>query len=249
MIKEFFVGIASYNKAFSFLFRPALLRNVLYTGAISLALAFLMFVGIAILGVKAVSEITHIPKNAPESKSILAAFMALLPFIFSILLVFTLYKNVVLIFCSPFLSIISAKTEILLTGNENVNESSWKELMYEIWRGIRMALWASFQELKITLPLMLLNFIPVVGNIAAFASIFLVQSYFSGANNLDFTLERRKHNMEESVKIIHENRALVTGSGFIFMVLMYIPFIGFLIAPALAVISATILYVEDIQKT
>jgi CysZ protein len=247
MITNFLLGIKSYSKSANFFFHPNIFKYVVRTAIVSLALALLLGVILLYTGIKGIMDLTEIPENTPKLEVISRVISALLPFIIELVIVFTLYKNVVLTFCAPFLSSISSETEKLLRGEENAIESSWAQLLKEIWRGIRMALWATFQELIITLPLLLLNFIPVIGNIAAFVLIFLVQSYFSGANNLDFTLERRQHNVQESLTIIKKNKSLVTGSGFVFMLIMYIPLIGFIIAPALSVISATILYVEELQ--
>jgi len=247
MIQNFFLGIKSYSQAITFFSHPKIFKYVLRTAIVSLGLAILLFVGLLYFGIKGIMGATAIPENATDGQKLMDIIKAFLPFLIGLVAVFTLYKNIVITVCSPFLSSISAETEILLKGKEQVDESSWAQLMQEIWRGIRMALSTTFQELIITLPLLLLNFIPIIGNIAAFVLIFLVQSYFSGANNLDFTLERRRHGVAESLEIVKKNRALVTGSGFVFMLMMYIPFIGFFIAPALAVISATILYVQEVK--
>lgn len=247
MIKNFFLGISSYDKAFSLFFHPRIFKYVIRTAMVSLILAFVMFALIVYSGAQAIIGITSIPESASNVEKLSRVITEVFPLLIWLVIAFTLYKNIVLTVCSPFLSAISSETEVLLKGKEDVNESSWAQLLREIWRSIRMALWATFQELKYTLPLLLLNFIPIIGNFAAFILIFLVQSYFSGANNLDFTLERRKHDVRESLAIIKNNQALVTGSGAVFMLIMYIPFVGFLVAPALAVISATVLYVEEIK--
>jgi len=62
--------------------------------------------------------------------------------------------------------------------------------MQQLMRGIRINVRNLLLELLITLPVLLLNLIPVIGSIIATVILFLTQSYYAGFGNMDYTLER-----------------------------------------------------------
>ena len=93
---------------------------------------------------------------------------------------------------------------------------------------------------------MLLGLIPIIGFFSA-ALLFLMQAYFAGFGNMDYTLERH-YNYKMSVKFVKQNRGLATGNGIIFMLFLLIPVIGVILVLPLSVTAATIVTVEKIQE-
>ena len=65
-----------------------------------------------------------------------------------------------------------------------------------------------------------------------------VQSFYAGFGNIDYTLERHL-NVRNSIRLVRVNKGLALGNGLVFMGLLAIG-IGFLIAPPLAAVAATI---------
>ena len=57
---------------------------------------------------------------------------------------------------------------------------------------------------------------------------------------LDYTCERRKMNMEKSIDFVSQHKGLAVGNGIVFYCFHVIPIIGWVLAPAYAVIAATI---------
>ncbi|WP_346881994.1 EI24 domain-containing protein [uncultured Algibacter sp.] len=155
-----------------------------------------------------------------------------------------LYKHIIMALSAPFMSPVSEKIEAHLTGNINHNhrKTSFKE---QLWRGIRINVRNLFMELLITLPLLILKFIPVV-NIFSTVMLFSVQSYYAGFGNMDYTLERHfKYN--QSTAFVRKNRGLAIGNGIVFILFLLIPVIGVILVLPLSVTAATLKTVEQLK--
>lgn len=152
-----------------------------------------------------------------------------------------LYKHIIMALSSPFMSPVSEKIEAYFTGQpaKNAINSSFTT---QLLRGIRISLRNLSQELLFTIPILLLKFIPVV-NIFSTALLFLVQAYYAGFGNMDYTLERH-FTYKESVSFIRKNRGLAIGNGIGFLLLLFIPVIGVILVLPLSVTSASVISVD-----
>jgi CysZ protein len=94
---------------------------------------------------------------------------------------------------------------------------------------------------------MLASFVfPVIAPFAA-VLLFLIQSYYAGFGNMDYTLERH-FNFQESIAFVRQHKGIAIGNGIIFIGLILIG-IGFLIAPSFSTVAATIETVKAIENT
>lgn len=173
-----------------------------------------------------------------------ATFKAISTFIGGIIIFaigILLYKHIIMALSSPFMSPVSEKIEAYYTGQpakNYINTSFTKQL----FRGIRISLRNLSQELLFTIPILLLKFIPVV-NIFSTALLFLMQAYYAGFGNMDYTLERH-FTYKESVAFIRKNRGLAIGNGIGFLLLLFIPVIGVILVLPLSVTSASVIAVD-----
>ncbi|NJL75514.1 MAG: EI24 domain-containing protein [Saprospiraceae bacterium] len=102
------------------------------------------------------------------------------------------------------------------------------------------------RELIFTLLLLFASLVfPVITPFTA-VLIFIIQSYYAGFGNMDYTLERH-FNFQESIQFVRANKGLAIGNGLVFVWLILLG-IGFLIAPPLSTIAATIETVKAIEK-
>ena len=63
---------------------------------------------------------------------------------------------------------------------------------------------------------------------------------------LDYSCERHKLSATASVEFIGKHRGLAIGNGIVFYLMHLLPFLGWVLAPAYAVVAATIsLYYQD----
>jgi len=153
-------------------------------------------------------------------------------------------KYLVMILASPFMSPMSEKIEqahprgIALTSNPPSTAGG-------IIRGLRIAARNIFKELLVTAGLLLIGIIiPFLSPITA-VLIFLLQAYYAGGGNMDFTLERY-YGVKESRKFVRANRGLAIGNGIVFIAMLMLGF-GFLFAPSLGTLAVTTEVVDRIE--
>ncbi len=157
---------------------------------------------------------------------------------------FFLGKYIVMIVVSPFMSILSEKVEMIYTGKTVRRKSNF---LSDLIRGLRIALRNALREITLTLFFLLFQFIPGIGNLLGVVLTFMVQSFYAGFGNMDFTLER-KFNMKESVRFVKQHRALATGNGAIFLLIFFIPVLGWFLAPAYGTIAAATVTLDTLSK-
>lgn len=173
-----------------------------------------------------------------------ATFTAISTFIGGIIIFaigLILYKHIIMALSSPFMSPVSEKIEAYFTGKpakNYVHTNFSKQLI----RGIRIGLRNLTKELLYTIPILVLKFIPVV-NIFSTVLLFIVQAYYAGFANMDYTLERH-FKYKDSVAFIRQHRGLAIGNGIGFLLLLLIPVVGVLLVLPLSVTSATVIAVD-----
>jgi CysZ protein len=146
-----------------------------------------------------------------------------------------LYRHIVMALSAPFMSPVSEKIEKHFYGatHSHRNTSNAQQL----WRGVRINVRNLLMELLLTIPIILIGFIPVVGIISS-VLLFLVQSYYAGFGNMDYTLERH-YTYSESIQFVRENRGLAIGNGIVFMLMLLIPVVGIILVLPLSVTAAS----------
>ncbi|OUR98118.1 coproporphyrinogen III oxidase [Flavobacteriales bacterium 33_180_T64] len=165
--------------------------------------------------------------------------------IFILVIGLILYKHIIMALSAPFMSPVSEKIEVHLTGIEKHHhrKTSFKE---QLWRGIRINMRNLGKELLITIPLLLLKFIPIV-NIFSTALLFLVQSYYAGFGNMDYTLERH-FKYKESIQFVRKHRGVAIGNGIVFMIFLLIPILGVILILPMSVTAASLKTVKLLKE-
>jgi len=155
-----------------------------------------------------------------------------------------LYKHIIMALSAPFMSPVSEKIEAHLTGNQNHshrNTSFWQQL----WRGIRINVRNLFMEIGLTILILIISLIPIIGWFTSIL-LFVIQAYYAGFGNMDYTLERH-YKYAESVQFVRNHRGLAIGNGLVFMLFLFIPIIGVILVLPLSVTAASLKTVEALQ--
>ena len=155
-------------------------------------------------------------------------------------------RNLILIVLSPVLARLSEKTDELLTGKQY--PFRFWQLMKDMLRGSLIALRNLLIQTGLILICFLLMFIPIVGWLAP-VFLPLINYYFYGFSMLDYSNERYRLGVRDSVRFIRKNKGLAIGNGFIFSAIFAVPYAGVVIAPILAVVAGTIVSIEARQNT
>ena len=155
-----------------------------------------------------------------------------------------LFKHIIMALSAPFMSPVSEKIEAHFTGNPAHSHRD-TTFMEQLWRGIKINGRNLLMELLLTLPILLLKFIPVV-NIFSTILLFIVQAYYAGFGNMDYTLERH-FKYKESLQFVRKHRGLAIGNGIIFILFLLIPVIGVILVLPLSVTAASVQTVKVVQ--
>ncbi len=162
-----------------------------------------------------------------------------------ILLGLVLYKHIVMALSAPFMSPVSEKIETHLTGSFQ-HQHRITSFQEQLWRGIRINLRNLTKEIMLTIPLILIGFIPVVGIIAT-VLVFLIQAYYAGFGNMDYTLERH-FKYHKSIEFVKKYKGVAIGNGIVFMLFLLIPLIGIILVLPLSVTAASLSTVDIIDE-
>ncbi|TVZ58200.1 CysZ protein [Flavobacteriaceae bacterium MAR_2010_105] len=156
-----------------------------------------------------------------------------------------LYKHIIMALSAPFMSPVSEKIESHLTGVEKSQHrnTSFNE---QLWRGVRINARNLCLELLLTLPILIISFIPIIG-IFSSVLLFLVQAYYAGFGNMDYTLERH-FKYSESITFVKQHRGIAIGNGIIFILFLLVPVFGIIFVLPLSVTAASITTVNLLPK-
>lgn len=156
---------------------------------------------------------------------------------------FSLFKYLFLIIGSPLFAYLSEKTESIMEGKDF--PFNFRQLLKDMARGIKLALRNTLWQTVYIISLLILSFIPVVGWVVPVMTL-LVECYYYGFSMLDYSCERHKLSASESISFIGKHKGLAIGNGMVFYLMHLVPFVGWVLAPAYAVVAATIsLYHKD----
>jgi CysZ protein len=146
-----------------------------------------------------------------------------------------LYRHIVMALSAPFMSPVSEKIEKHLFGTDHSHRNTSNA--EQLWRGVRINVRNLLMELLLTIPIILIGFIPIIGIISS-VLLFLVQSYYAGFGNMDYTLERH-FKYSESIQFVSRNKGVAIGNGIIFMLMLLIPVVGIILVLPLSVTAAS----------
>lgn len=236
MLKNFFEGISSYADAIRHISKYGLWGYVFLPGLLSVVLA----AAIVFLAWNLSDNVGGLLDDLwvwETGKSIAHKISQILGGILILLFSLLVFKQLLMVISSPFLSLLSEKVENQLVGRVDSSSMNWGNVLSDLIRGLRIAGRNTFRELGGTALLLLLGLIPIFPPVSVIL-IFILQSYYAGFSNLDFALERH-YAYHDSIKFVQSNRMLAIGNGAVFMFLLY-SFVGLLVALPLGTVAATI---------
>lgn len=160
------------------------------------------------------------------------------------------YKYLVMIVMIPSMTILSEKTEMIELGTDKTNlTNSWAEFFRLMGRGLRINVANLTKELFATIAVSLLFwllYIPFETEIK-YALVFGLQAYYAGFGNLDYALERYR-DVKGSNEFVAKNAWAATWNGIPFLLMLYIPIVGIVLASAWATVAGTLFVVREEAK-
>jgi CysZ protein len=244
LLKEIVIAIQSYLKAHQFISQHRLWKWIIIPGIVY---ALLFAVSMYFFGKSATGVIEYLTeaigvRNWVQKwqNSWLGFLFTLAGVIFWILLMFfyfSLFKYIWLILGSPIFSWLSEKTSSIIEGREV--PFNMKQFMKDVVRGIRLALRNTLWQTVYTISILLLSFVPVIGWATPILALF-VECYYYGFSMLDYSCERKQMDVSRSIAYVGKHKGLAIGNGLVFYLMHGLLVVGWVLAPAYAVVAATI---------
>jgi CysZ protein len=249
-MKKIIDAIKDYGKAFSVINRHSLWGWVLVPGILFVLLAiptYIFITGwIGGMGFGEVDTIANEKAGGIWAKLLhaLAKIGKVASYIAGIFVFMYTYKFIYLIVCSPILGLLSEKAEERMLGT-NYSFTA-KQLMIDIWRGLRISLRNALKQIILFVIFLLLSFIPVIGVFFSML-LLLLDCYYFGFGMLDYNSERHKLGYGESVLLIKKNKSLALGNGIGLYLILLIPVVGWVIGPGISAVAAMITYIKNFK--
>jgi len=232
IITNIIEGIKAYFSAFELLNKLKLWKYFAIPILISVITAVIVFTSAYFLSDAIGNQITSLWTFSwgKEVVSTISNFIG-----GAIIIVFGLviYRHVVMALSAPFMSPVSEAIEKHYLGDVHMDT----KFSITLARAIKINARNLFKEILFIIPLFFLSLIPVIG-IVFTGIIFLIQAYYAGFGNMDYTLERH-YNYKDSITFVREHKGIAIGNGIIFMLLLMIPVVGIILVLPLSVVSAT----------
>jgi len=240
------LGLKSYRKAFTFIFK----NKLGWTFLVPIVLNIILFAVVQnyifdlIAYVKTFANEWSLIKDSDFLSGAVSVFVGFFVEILFFIAFAYLGGYVVLIIMSPLLSYISEKTEQVLTGNDY--GFNFAHLLKDTIRGIIMAVRNMLIEIGFLLLAFIVSFIPVIGWFAAFF-LFFISAYFYGFSFIDYYNERQRLTIKESAVLVKKYKWIAISNGGVFALTLFIPFLGsyiVLFVAILSVVAATLAMTE-----
>ncbi len=243
MLKDIIIAIQAYFLAHRFIKKHKLWKWILIPGIIYTVLFVIgmyYFMHTSSQFIEWLSLKTGL-KNWLDTLSGFLGFIftmgSLLLWLILLLFYFSLFKYLFLIIGSPVFAYLSEKTEAIIEGKDI--PFNFKQLLKDIIRGIKLSARNSLWQTVYTLSILLLSLIPVLGWLTPALAV-LIECYYYGFSMLDYSMERHKKTPAESIYYVASHKGLAIGNGLVFYLLHFLPIIGWILAPAYAVVAATL---------
>lgn len=244
MLKEIVISIQAYFKAHEFIQKHKLWRWIIIPGilyALLFAISMYFFSQSATAAIKYLSTETGLQGWINRLHDSWIGFLftmgGVILWLILMLLYFSLFKYIWLIIGSPVFSYLSERTASIIEGK--TFDFQLKQYIADVIRGVKVAVRNTVWQLVYLISIILLSLFPLIGWISPIIAV-LLECYYYGFSMLDYTCERRKMNMEKSIDFVSQHKGLAIGNGIVFYCFHVIPIVGWVLAPAYAVIAATI---------
>ena len=238
------IAIQAYGQAHQFIRKNNLWKWILIPGIIYMLLfciSMYFFGRSASTVIDYISIETGLRSYADSMHSRIIGFFitigGIILWLILMLFYFSLFKYLWLIAGSPIFAYLSEKTEAIIEGKDY--PFSFKQLFSDIVRGIQISLRNAVWQIVYTISILLLSLIPFIGWVTPVFAL-LIECYYYGFSMLDYSCERNRLNVSESIYFIGSRKGLAIGNGLLFYLMHLIPVIGWIFAPAYAVIAATL---------
>ncbi|MFT5582408.1 MAG: CysZ protein [Psychromonas sp.] len=212
-VKHFWLGILSYKKAIAFIWEHKLYMYI--------AIPAILMLGIYQLGYWIKSH--HFRPELHTFNDIVWYTLWLLIEISIAVLLMKFSKYLVVVLLSPLLSFLSTKTDKIITGN--VYQFSISQLVNDVKRSSKIVVRNFMWEYFFFLILFVVSFLgwDDAESSPVFYLTFVIGFYYYGFSFMDYTNERLRIDIDESILFVRKHKGLATALGAGYSLLILLP--------------------------
>ena len=252
MLKEIVISIQSYFRAHAFIKTNRLWKWIIIPGifyAILFGISMYFFSKSANAAIEWLTKETGLQVWLTRLQDSWIGFLftvgGIMLWLILMLLYFSLFKYIWLIVGSPVFSMLSEKTASIIEGKSF--EFKLSQYLSDVVRGIKMAARNTLWQTVYIISIIFLSLLPFIGWATPLLAT-LIECYYYGFSMLDYSCERNKLSASKSIDFIEQHKGLAIGNGIIFYMMHFVIIVGWVFAPAYAVIAATISMHEIKEK-
>ena len=254
IISQFFKGIYLYKRALKFIYHNRLIYFFLFPLIFNLLIYYvgLVFFDNTVENLKN-SLVSYFANSLQFENTIFNKFLTISLWLmaksFSIFFFSFFGGYLTIIAMSPVFTYLSEKTSSIKNGiTYNFNLISF---LKDLLRAILIAFRNIFIQFILITILFIFGFFPLIGWPISILGNLLISSYFYGFSFMDYSKERNRLSLSDSISLIRKNKGMAIGLGFIFYLCLFIPIVGGLISSFLAIISvvSATIFMEESKKS
>ncbi|MBE7172294.1 MAG: EI24 domain-containing protein [Williamsia sp.] len=244
MLKEIIIAIEAYFRAHRFIRKHRLWKWIILPGilyALLFCAGMFLFIKSSNKAVLYLSSLINLPNWLQQQKNDFLSFLFVMGgFTMQLVLLlfyFSLFKYGFLIIGSPLFAYLSEKTQAILGGGDAADTST--QLSKVVGRSTVTALRNALWQTVYILSLLILSLIPLVGWIIP-VFMLVIECYYYGFSMLDYSCARHGLSPAQSAPYINKHRGLAIGNGLLFYCMHLVPVVGWVLAPAYAMVAAAV---------
>jgi len=207
------------------------IMNILLLGAIIYCSIYYLYPTIVAL----------LPQGSEWYLAFLRIFAKLFVVLFTIIAAAFIYSVAGMAICAPFIEPVSEKIEYVITGHKDETPFTFLGIFRDIYRALKASILFFVFFIIFNLLLLCLNLIPFAGNLVYAIISFMSVLFFLGYQMFDSIFSRKGYSFGKKLKILWKMKWASMGIGLGFIIITYIPVVGFL-SPVLSAAAATELY-------
>lgn len=246
-IQCFMDGLRAYTRVAGTLTRHKLWHYQILPAIVSLVISSALITAMFLAGgsiaawvdAKVNLETAWLDKLVTYSAGILAFVAMLVGFFF-------LHKHIVIVALSPFLGRLA---ENIIRASDGEKPTPALTTAQSIRRAAHISIRSVIFELSVTAALIACGFIFPPLSLITTPLAFLIEARFVGYGLIDFPLEYRGYTVAQSIQYSKSHRAVSTGIGAGYILLMLIPVIGWMFAPTFGTAAGTIVTLDELKRT
>lgn len=234
-----------FNKAGYFLSKP----RIMFYSSIPILINLIIYTLIFIFSYSKLQHLIKYFTGFEENSGVLIqllhyflSFISIIILLFVCYFLFTIFGGLI---TAPFNEKISQMIEADFADSEIQNKPGFiKDIIQSISAELKKILF----YLGLVIPILLIGFIPVVGNLTSAILGFLLSCFYNALDFLDYPMTRKNLKFRQKIHVVKKGGFLSWGFGLISFIMMFVPLVNVFTKPLLVVAGTSLYYEKNYER-